>query len=181
MTKLAILLFKNSELEKKWDWLRLISVLVIFICNIFLYAKLRHSYSNTHMYYLYLFGILGGIGAVNLTAKHPNMLEKINYAIIPAIYEKISKICLFIENKVFLNYEPIIFISKLPVKIIGWVEENIMNGAVRFVTYIFKGISKQYMIMQSGNVQTYNAYAFIIITILTALVLTSFWILIRII
>ena len=49
-----------------------------------------------------------------------------------------------------------------------------MNGFVRFVAGGSKKISELDSILQTGNVQTYNAYAFIVVTIVIALVIIAY-------
>ena len=52
-----------------------------------------------------------------------------------------------------------------------------MNGAVKLTTNFFKTISKYDFKMQTGNVQSYNAYALIIFTVIIGLVLFIYTIL----
>ena len=53
----------------------------------------------------------------------------------------------------------------------GFIENKIMNGSVSFIANTFRNISSLNLKAQNGNVQRYNAYAFIIITaILTCLI-----------
>ena len=49
-----------------------------------------------------------------------------------------------------------------------------MNGTVNAVTSGFKKLSETDSILQSGNVQTYNAYAFILVTIVITLVIITY-------
>ena len=85
----------------------------------------------------------------------------------------------FIDNKILSNYKPLIFITKKLIKLVDWLENKIMNGAVRAITGLSKGMSKRDMILQSGNVQTYNAYAFIIITFTIAFVIVGYTIILN--
>ena len=97
----------------------------------------------------------------------PKILEKFYNNFISFVYTKISDLCNFIEKNIFTNYKLLLLISKAPVKITNWIEQNIMNKSVSFVSESAKKLSQKDMVLQSGNVQTYNAYALIIITIIT--------------
>ena len=145
------------------------------------------------MIYILLFGSyhisepfvasIGGIALALLLArknllenlnKTPKIFEKIYNDLIPCLYNKISNLLNYIDNKILSNYKTILCIAKTPVKVTAWIEENIMNKTVTLVSDISKGISKSDMILQSKNVQTYNAYAFIIFTIIIALVILGY-------
>ena len=64
------------------------------------------------------------------------------------------------------NYIPLVWCAKLPVKITGWIEENIINKIVKLTAFGLKSLSHIDMKAQSGNIQRYNAYAFIIVTLI---------------
>ena len=49
-----------------------------------------------------------------------------------------------------------------------------MNKSVELIRDISKRFSKTDKYLQSGNVQTYNAYAFILLAIVIALVITGY-------
>ena len=63
------------------------------------------------------------------------------------------------------NYYLPITLAKFGVKIFNFIEEKFMNGTISFITKTFKKLSLTDLKAQSGNIQKYNAYAFIIITI----------------
>jgi cytochrome b subunit of formate dehydrogenase len=106
--------------------------------------------------------------------KTPKIAENVSNVFVPAIYMKISQGLAFIDNKIFSNYKPILFISKLPVRIADFIEVKIMNKSVDLIRDITKGFSKFDKYMQTGNIQRYNAYAFIFVSIVIALVITGY-------
>ena len=68
--------------------------------------------------------------------------------------------------KIFSNYKLLINSAKSGVKTSAFIENNIMNGAVRLITKLFKKISLVDLRAQNGKIQRYNTYAYIIITII---------------
>jgi hypothetical protein len=82
------------------------------------------------------------------------------------LYSVFANISEWIDRKVLGNYFVPVEVAKLGVRTSDFIEDKIMNGGVRFVTNIFKKLSLLDIKAQSGNVQSYNAYAFIIITII---------------
>ena len=182
--RLVVLIYKNHKLTSKNNITEFFALLILLFVNVLLYLVLRLHYTIEAPYA----AAIGGTALALLLGKHnalekfkstPKIFEKLFNNSIPKVYDKYTSGMNHIENKILSNYKPILFISKLPVKITGWFEEKIMNGTIRLVTNIFREISKRYMVLQTGNVQTYNTYALIIITIITALVLISFWVLTR--
>ena len=92
--------------------------------------------------------------------------------IISRFYEQICKISNFIDLKIFTNYTPLITITKLGIKTASVIENSIFNKSVNIIENSFKYFSRKHKEAQCGNIQKYNAYAFIIITvILTFLIL----------
>ncbi|MCQ2753759.1 MAG: hypothetical protein MJ231_01785 [bacterium] len=93
---------------------------------------------------------------------------------ITKIYEKCCQILGKFDSKVLTNYKPTVFVAKTGVRVTKWVETNIMNGAVLLVQKFSNFLSKLDLRLQSGNIQKYNAYAFIIITIIISLLLITY-------
>ena len=88
------------------------------------------------------------------------------------MYKKLAQICNDIDNKVLSNYKILIEFSKFGVKTFNFVEEKIMNGSLKLIIKLFRSVSIKDSKAQTGNIQYYNTYALLIITIvLTALVL----------
>ena len=171
--RLTILLYQDHEKTVAVNFTELISFLILFFGNVFLYIFIRGDYKIAEPYA----AAIGGIVLALLLAKQntlrrfsntPKLVEKACNNYVPAFY-----------NKIFSNYGCIIWIAKLPVVITNWIEINIMNKAVTFVSDISKNLSRRDMILQNGNVQSYNAYAFIMITIITALVIIGYTLIFR--
>ena len=94
------------------------------------------------------------------------------------VYEKIALACNFVDVKILSNYKPFGTVLKIGVKVSDFVETYIMNGFVNIVANGSKKISETDSILQSGNVQTYNAYAFILVTIVITFVIVTYkWVL----
>ena len=86
-------------------------------------------------------------------------------------YDIFTRGCGWVDTRVFGEYRPILWVSKTGVKITEFIETKIMNGVVNVITACAKGFSKLDIRVQNGNIQRYNAYAFIIITtIITCLI-----------
>lgn len=99
-------------------------------------------------------------------------LDKFYTNVVAKIYEISARICNWIDLKIFGNYSLVVGSANLGVKTFAFVENKIMNGTVNFVAKFFKKLSMLDLRAQNGNIQKYNAYAFIIITIiLTCLIL----------
>ena len=101
-------------------------------------------------------------------------LDKFYSNTVVKLYDGFCSILNSLEVKVFSNYKPVIFCSKSLVKITGWIEKNIIEASVRMITITFKKISRLDMKAQSGNVQSYNAYAFIIVTLILSCLIIAY-------
>ena len=100
-------------------------------------------------------------------------LDKFYNTVITKIYNITASICNNIEIKIFSNYKFTQTLAKFLVKFFEFIENNIMNGYVKLINGFSTRISILDSTYQSGNVQTYNMYALIIITtIIICLVIT---------
>jgi hypothetical protein len=81
------------------------------------------------------------------------------------LYGGFAKLCDKIDLNILSNYKPILFFAKLGVNVSAFVEDKIMNGTINLVTKTFRKISLLDSRGQNGSIQNYNAYAFIIITV----------------
>ncbi len=179
ITRFAILVYQNSELTLKTDYVELFSYLILFFANAGLYLMILGTYHLAEPFAAATGGtalalLLGRNNCLEKFNKTPKLLEKFYNNIVSSLYAKISQGLNFVDTDILANYKPVLFISKLFVKITNWIETNIMNGSVSFVSSAFKWISKRDMLMQSGNVQTYNAYAFIMVAAVIALVIVGY-------
>ena len=182
--RLAALIYKKDEVKGNPCKTELIAFLILLFGNISLYALLRDTYHIKEPFA----AAIGGMCLALLLFRH-NALEKLNQThkileriynnFVPAVYDKISDGMNFIDNKILSNYKPLIFFIKKLIKLVDWSENKIMNGAVRAITGFSKGMSKRDIIMQSGNVQTYNAYAFIIVTLTISFVIIGYTIILN--
>ena len=80
----------------------------------------------------------------------------------------------FIDTRILANYNLPIWIAQTGVKTFNWVENHIMNNAVNIIKSCLKRISLFDSNIQTGNIQKYNAYAFIIITTILACLIFAY-------
>ena len=184
ITRLMVLIYKNNELIKDKNTVELAAFLILLSGNVLLYIVLSGSYNLAEPFAASIGGfalalLLGKNNKLEKLNTTPKLMEKISNNIIPYVYSKITNGLNFIENKVISNYKLILCISKLPVHITGWFEENIMNKSVALIKDILKSFSKYDKFLQSGNVQTYNAYAFIFVSVVIAFVITGYSLIFR--
>ena len=179
ITRFAAIVYKNHKLNNDINMLDMLSFIILLLCNVVLYLLLRNNYRIAEPFV----AAIGGISLALLVIKNkktewikgsPKILEKLYGRLLPLIYKKTANVLAFIDNKVFANYMPVVFISKLPVKIVHYIEEKIMNKSVKIIGDAAKEFSRRDMLLQSGNVQTYNAYAFILVTIIIAFVIMGY-------
>ncbi len=184
ITRLDLLIYKNNELTQTFNIIKVFSFGILLCGNLALYLVLRKHYTIAEPYA----AAIGGLCLAILLYKHnalekfnktPRILEKLFNKFIPKIYEVCADGMNYTDNKILSNYKPISGISKSFVKITNWIEINVFNKTVNFVGNASKWLSKRDMQLQSGNVQTYNAYAFIIVTVITALVIIGYTIILN--
>ena len=87
--------------------------------------------------------------------------------------------CIFLVFKIFVekilsNYKPLIFCAKTNIRFVNWIETAIMNKTVQITAEFVRKISQFDSKLQTKNVQTYNAYAFIIITVIICLIIFGY-------
>ena len=179
ITRLAILIYKKNEFTHTRNYTKAFSYTILLCGNLTLYLALRENYTIDEPFV----AAIGGLCLALLFGKHnflekiqgtPKIMEKLFYNLIPKMYDKFTNGMNYLNNNILANYKPLIFISKTGVNIIEWMEINIFNKTVCLVSDFSKWVSKQDLILQSKNIQTYNAYAFIIITIISAIVIIGY-------
>lgn len=184
ITRLWLLIYSYSTLKHQENIIEVVSFVILLIANIILYTLLRNTYHLGEPYA----AAIGGMCLAILLYKHnalekikntPKIMEKLLNNCIPKLYDMFSKGMNYIDNNIFANYKPLLFISKSLVRLIEWIEQNIFNRTVAGVCNLSRWLSKQDLILQSGNIQTYNAYAFIIVTIITALLIIGYTIILN--
>ena len=184
ITRLAALVYKDTNLKNNTDLTELTAFLILLFGNISLYVVFAGSYSLAEP----LAVAVGGLALAILFAKHdaldnikncPKLLERTYNVFVPRVYAGFTQGLNYIENNFLSNYKPIIFIAKWLVKVTNFVEIGVMNKSVSFVSNLSKSFSKLDMMLQTKNIQAYNAYAFIILTIILALVIAGYTIIFR--
>ena len=114
------------------------------------------------------------IPILNNICKNGFYLDAFYSKCIVKMYGSISDLAANFDKNVLENYTFIKTLSRAGVKIVFWIEENIMNRTVRTVAFVSKKISYLYSKMQNGNIQNYNLYAFTIITVLVMILITAY-------
>ena len=184
ISRLGFLIYKKTELKNCLNISELTAFIILIAGNIFVYLILKNTYHIKEPYIAAIGGLCLGIllfknNALEKINNTPKLIERLCNNFVPYIYNKFSSAMNYIDEKVLSDYKSFIFISKLPVRLIGWIENNIMNRAVTLISYVSNNISKGDTLLQSGNVQTYNAYGFIIITLIIALVIIGYTIILN--
>ena len=154
--------------------------LCLLILNVIFYIRYRTlGYEVSAPYWIGVCAVIFAIilykfNLITRFNKVPKITETVCNKFLPAIYGKIADACSYTDIRLLSEYKPIILMSGLLVKIFNWVEINVMNKSVSIVKEGSKNISRLDMVLQSGNVQTYNAYAFILVTIIITLVIIGY-------
>ena len=177
--RIALITADENELEKRkpnlWEFLSAICLLILNI-GFYLYLR-RFDYKIAEPFWFALFGwicvyllyINKGFYKIPLfypLAYNGLYLDKFYTGFCTKAYNLFTKGCNWFDTKVFGEYRPILWLSKAGVKIAEFIETEIMNGGINVITNCAKGFSKLDIRVQNGNIQRYNAYAFIIITII---------------
>lgn len=181
ITRLPIVMIKDREIEKSFDYSKYIPAGALLILNIVFYFIIRRhlTYQIAEPFWLALTAwiVVYILYTRNLLTRFPavpKLIEDFSYKIIPFVYEKFAGVCSFVDTKILGNYKPLIFTASMGVKFSGLIEKYVMDGSVNFITSCAKMFSYADKKLQSKNVQTYNAYAFIIITVILSLVITGY-------
>lgn len=179
--RISLVMVQDKRLVNRINLAKYIPIGLIFLLNIVFYFLIRGkvSYKIAEPFW----AALAGWAAVyflytkNLLTKFdktPKLLERFYNNVLAKIYEKFAKAMNFIDVKVFGNYKPLILASKCGVKTAEWIEKNIMNKSVSLTADFTRKLSLWDMKLQSRNVQSYNAYAFILVTVIISLVIIAY-------
>ena len=181
ITRLPIVMIKDREIEKSFEYSKYIPAGVLLILNIVFYFIIRRhlTYQIAEPFWLALTAwiVVYILYTQNLLTRFtapPKLVQDFSYRIIPFVYGKFAGVCNFIDTKILANYKPLVFTASMGVKFSGLIEKYVMDGSVRAVTALCKNFSAADMKLQSKNVQSYNAYAFIIITLILSLVIIGY-------
>ena len=179
--RISLIMVQNKKLVNRINLAKYAPIAVLFLLNIVFYFAVRGkvAYKVAEPFW----AALAGWAAVyflytkNLLTKFdktPKLLERFYNNGLAKIYEKFAIAMNFIDVKVFGNYKPLLIASKCGVKTAGWIEENIMNKSVTLTADLTKMLSKWGSKLQTKNIQSYNAYAFILVTIVVSLVIIAY-------
>lgn len=169
--RLSLLVAENKKLVKKCEILQIVPIVGLFVFNFAFYIFIRKTimYSVAEpfwaaiiawvlVYFLYMKNLLKKFS----TTYSP--VQNVMYKKIPTFYEKVANVTNRLDLNVFANYKLITNFSRYSVKIVGWIEKNIMEESVHVVSNFCKNIAQIDFKLQKRNIQIYNAYAFIILT-----------------
>lgn len=179
--RLSILIVKDRELVKEINYPEFLPPAILFVLNIIFYFCLKYigGYKIAEPFYSALAGwvavyLVYKIGGLTRFTTTPKLLEKIYNIALPFLYEKTAEACNFVDTRILANYKPLVFIAHAFVKTADWVETNVMMRAVTLTASVSKKFSQWDLMLQGGNVQTYNAYAFILITVVISFVIIGY-------
>lgn len=177
--RIGLILYAENEIERyNSPKIELISLGLLFVLNIlfYLYLHFNAQYKVAEcfwaaltawicVYVLYLKNAFWKVPLIYSLAYNGFYLDKFYMTFCVSIYNKISMFLAILDTKFFANYNLILSFARFGVKISGFIENKIMNGAVKTIAMIFKRISLLDLKAQNSNIQSYNAYAFVILTI----------------
>lgn len=186
--RIALVLFDKYNVEKsKPQWLELVAILGLFLLNLLFYIYLHKTaqYKIAEpfwaaltawicVYILYIKQGFRKIPVLYPIATNGFYLDNLYKFFCEKIYTKFAQFCATIDTKVFGNYTLLINFAKSGVKMSDFIENKIMNGFVKSITKCFKKLSLIDLKAQNGNVQRYNAYAFIIITVILSCLILGY-------
>ena len=179
--RIALVVIQDKKLVNTVNFKKFIPIGFLFLLNIVFYFFVRGKveYKIAEPFYLAFLGwaVVYILYVKNLLTKFtttPKILENFYNKILVKIYEKIAQVSDFIELNFLSNYKPVMLFAKCSVKISDWIEENIMNKSVKITVNSAKKLSEWGAKLQSRNVQTYNAYGFILLTIVITLIIIGY-------
>lgn len=178
--RIALIIGMDKE-QKRIPYVPIILTLLNIIFYIFIRTQVKYEVSEPFwaaltawmcVYILYIKSAFWKVPILYPLTFNGFYLDKFYTNIIANWYSKFATCLNAVDTKILSNYTPLIYTAKLGVKISDFIEQNIMNGTVKLITNCAKNISKFDLKSQNGNVQRYNAYAFIILTlIITCLII----------
>ena len=184
--RIALVLAKQNGLEKtSINKIEFASICGLLISNILFYFFLRGQIEYKiaepfwsaltawiFVYILYSKNAFWKVPILYPLTYNGFYLDKFYSVVVTKIYYYIATFAYWIDKNIFGNYYLPVEISKLGVRAFNFIEKNIMNGTVNSVEKTCKRLSIIDKVSQSGNVQKYNANAFIIVTVvLTSLII----------
>lgn len=184
--RISVVMIKDKQLINKIDTFEYIPIASLFLLNIVFYFLVREkvSYKVAEPFWAALAGwaavyLLHTKNLLTKFSKTPKLLENVYNNVLPKTYNSISNAANYIDTKILSNYKPFLFMAKTNVKFVDWIETNVMNNSVTLTVKFAKKFSEWNAKLQSRNVQNYNAYAFMIVTIVLCLVIIAYSVMIN--
>ena len=184
--RISLVMIKDKNLVNRIDTFEYLPIAFLFLLNIIFYFFIREkvSYKVAEPFWAALAGwaavyILHTKNLLTKFSRTPRLLEKLYNNILTKIYSFIANTANFVDVKILADYRPLIWFARFDVKFVNWIEMNIMNKAVSVTCGSAKKFSEWCEKLQTKNVQSYNAYAFIIVTIVLCLVIIAYKIMIN--
>ena len=184
--RISLVMIKDKNLVNRIDTFEYLPIAFLFLLNIIFYFFIREkvSYKVAEPFWAALAGwaavyILHTKNLLTKFSRTPRLLEKLYNNILTKIYSFIANTANYVDVKILADYRPLIWFARFDVKFVNWIEMNIMNKAVSVTCDSAKKFSEWCEKLQTKNVQSYNAYAFIIVTIVLCLVIIAYKIMIN--
>ena len=184
--RISLIMIKDKNLVNRIDIFEYIPIAFLFLLNIIFYFFIREkvSYKVAEPFWAALAGwaavyFLHTKNLLTRFSQTPKLLEKFYNNVLTKIYDIISNAANFIDTKILADYRPLVWFAKFDVKLVNLIETNIMNKSVTLTADCAKKFSEWGGKLQSRNVQNYNAYAFMIITIVLCLVIIAYTVMIN--
>ena len=184
--RISLVMIKDKNLVNRIDTFEYLPIAFLFLLNIIFYFFIREkvSYKVAEPFWAALAGwaavyMLHTKNLLTKFSRTPRLLEKLYNNILTKIYSFIANTANYVDVKILADYRPLIWFARFDVKFVNWIEMNIMNKAVSVTCDSAKKFSEWCEKLQTKNVQSYNAYAFIIVTIVLCLVIIAYKIMIN--
>ena len=179
--RLSLIMMKDEKLFKRINYAQILPILFLLILNIvfYFYIRTKIEYKIAEPFYIAVVGwvLVYFLYQKDLLLKFqntPKLLEYFYNRFLPKVYDYLTNWMNYIDINVFSNYKPVVWCAKMKVNCINWVEKNLMDGSVNLITNTSKFISEFDKKSQTGNVQVYNSYAFIITTVIISCVIIAY-------
>ncbi len=185
ITRLGLMLwYKNGITKDKPDKIEFIAQIGLLTLNIalslYMWKFTKHSSGITYLtggfgcllaYILYLKHAFYKIPVIYTLCYNGFYLDDFYTKFVRKIYNTFSCLLAKFDSDVLDNYSIIKSSTIYCVKLVHNIEENVMNRIVSLVAKFVKDISEIDLRGQTGNIQQYNLYAFIMITLITTCLL----------
>ena len=186
--RIALVVADNNELEKGDVKIQeILAIAGLFVLNILFYIYLRtqikYQVSEPFwaaltawicVYILYRKRAFWKVPIIYQLTKNGFYLDKFYMSFCTALYEAFANICNFVDNKILGNYKLLRLGAKFGVNIFDFVETKIMNGTISAIAKFNKKLSSIELKAQNSDIRRYNAYAFVIITIILICLLLGY-------